>query len=463
MRYYRSIKKENEDHYLAYIAVNSRDNVIDSCEIGTGSTCAVGADDWVAFDDLTVNRGSYRDLDGLLADGLLVGVLCRDNEVHLCGNGYSLTNVDVEIFSAFLTISDPAAPILATPTGDGWTKTGWVKGTLPLAVASMDNTGIAATRVWADGSVVATLDRVCSYDRPRPCEDEPVGAVGLPTAGLADGVHAISVGAVDAAGNVTKVDRPQPIKVDNNAPAAPVGLVSPAPVSAENRFDVHWSLPVDAGSPIVAARYQVCQAGVCGVVASAPSLTGIDGLQLPAAGDAVVSVWLVDELGQESPASAAQLSLRYVPEPGAGPSTPGGGQGGGTTSPVAPVTPATPVVPSVPQDPPRATPPSSPPVTKRDAALKVSSVRFDGQQVMVKGSISARASGRVTVRFTGRAARHRKVALMTRPPIRSRRFSTTLKLPRSAAGLTSGTLTITYAGDADTRAAKRTVAVRRKR
>ncbi|HWI70473.1 MAG TPA: sigma-70 family RNA polymerase sigma factor, partial [Baekduia sp.] len=86
----------------------------------------------------------------------------------------------------------------------------------------------------------------------------------------------------DAAGNETGIDRPTVLKTDNNAPAAPVGLVSPAAVSTVNRFEAHWSLPADSGSPIVAARYQVCQAGTCGAVQTTPSLTGVDGLVLPA-------------------------------------------------------------------------------------------------------------------------------------------------------------------------------------
>lgn len=259
----------------------------------------------------------------------------------------------------------------------------------------------------------------------------------------------------DAAGNETAVQRPQPIKIDNNAPLAPVGLVSPAPVSSVDRFAVHWSLPVDAGSPIAEAKYQVCQAGVCGAAMTAPSLTGVEDVQLPQPGDGLVRVWLRDSAGHEDPATAAQLALRYVPEPAAQP-TPdpigGGNQApppGGTPLPVGPP-------PSV--DPP--TPPATSQPAKRDPALRISSVRVDGRRVLVRGSISSRASGRVAIRFSATPKRGKKVALLSRATIRSKRFSATLVLPRRAAGLRAGTVAVTYAGDADTRPATRRSTVR---
>jgi hypothetical protein len=441
------------DAWRAYIALSSRDDVIDTCAIGNGSTCTTGADDWFPYDNTTTFRGAYRDLDNLNASSIILGIYCTPNPDGVCGTGYSLTSVDVEIFSAFLTISDPAAPLIGTPGGAGWNAEGWVGGTLPLAVASMDNTGIAATKVYVDGSVVGTLQRACSYDRPRPCTDEPVGAVGLPTGAVADGVHSVKVGVVDAAGNETTVQRPQPIKIDNNAPGTPGGVVSPAPVSAVDRFAVHWSLPADAGSPIAEAKYQVCQAGSCTAVMTATSLTGVEDVQLPQPGEGLVRVWLRDAAGHEDPATAAQLLLRYVPEPAAQPVPPpspdpnGDGQSplpGGAPPVVVPPTPGNP-----------STQPPFPKPARKDPALRISSVRVDGRRVLVRGSISSRASGRVALTFSGTPKRGKKVVLVSRPAIRSKRFSATLLIPGRAAGLRAGTVTATYAGDPDTRPATR--------
>ena len=384
---------------------------------------------------------SYRDLTDISASSIIIGLYCTDSDVHTCGNGALLTHADAEIFSAFLTISDPTPPTVGTPIGAGWTTDTWSQGTLPLALASTDATGISATRVYADGSLIATLQRSCSYDRPRPCSDEPGGAVGLPTAGLADGAHQIAVSGVDAAGNETRVQRAAPLLVDNNAPAAPVGLVSPAPSSTANRFEAHWSLPPDAGSPIVAARYQLCQAGVCGAVQTAPSLTAVDGLALPAEGEASLRVWLVDDLGHEAPERrgdprAALRAADARPRPAAHP-----GPDADTGAPRA------------------AAEPHAAAHRQGRPTLKITSLRHTGRRVTVRGTISSRASGRVTVRLRTRVNRRTRT-LTLHPRIRARAFQATFTLPRSLARAREATALVTYAGDADTRPATRQATIR---
>jgi hypothetical protein len=444
LRYWRAVHKMADpgDRWQPYISLSTRSNVIDTCIIGGQSTCTTGADDWYPNDATTTFRGSYRDLSDISASSIIIGLYCADSDVHTCGNGSLLTHVDAEIFSAFLTISDPTSPTVGAPTGAGWTTDTWSQGTLPLALASSDITGISATRVYADGSLIASLQRSCSYDRPRPCSDEPVGAVGLPTSGLADGVHQIAVSGVDAAGNETRVQRAAPLLVDNNAPAAPVGLVSPAPSSTENRFEAHWSLPPDTGSPIVAARYQLCQAAVCGAVQTAPSLTAVDGLALPAEGDASLRVWLVDGMGHEAPAAGATIVLTYTPStirPG--------------PPPIPDLTPASPQPQPQPNPPPR-------PTLKVSPALRITSLRHNGRRVTLRGTISARASGRVTVRFRTRVNRRTRT-LTLHPAIHARAFQATFTLPRSLARARAGTAIVTYAGDADTSSATRQATIRR--
>ncbi len=444
LRYWRAIHKiaDPGDRWQPYISLSTRSNVIDTCVIGGQSTCFAGGDDWFPNDATTTNRSSYRDLPGLSASSIIVGLYCSDSDVHTCGNGSTLTHVDAEIFSAFLTISDPDPPTIGTPTGDGWTAGTWSQGTLPLALASSDTTGISATRVYADGSLLATLQRSCSYDRPRPCTDEPSGAVGLPTAGLADGGHQIAVSAVDAAGNEARIDRPTPLLTDNNPPAAPVGLASPAPSSTANRFEAHWSLPADAGSPIVAARYQLCQGATCGETQTAPSLTAVDGLVLPAEGDASLRVWLVDALGHEAPAAAATLALRYAP-PMLGPN----------------VTPTPDPTPTTPTPPPTTPNPAPRPTLKASPKLKITVLSHRGRHITLRGTISARASGHVTVRFRTRVA-GRTRTLTAHPAIRTRAFRSTFTLPRSLARARAGTAVVSYTGDADTSPATRQATIR---
>jgi hypothetical protein len=449
LRYWRAVHKAVDpgDRWQPYISLSTRSNVIDTCVIGGQSTCTTGADDWYPNDATTTYRGSYRDLTDISATSIIIGLSCSDSDVHTCGNGSILTHVDAEIFSAFLTISDPVSPTIGTPAGAGWTTDRWSQGTLPLALASSDTTGISSTHVYADGSLIASLQRSCSYDRPRPCSDEPTGAVGLPTAALADGVHQITVSAVDAAGNETRTDRPPSLRTDNNAPAAPVGLVSPAPSSTVNRFEAHWSLPADAGSPIVAARYQLCQGVTCGAIQTASSLTALDGLALPAEGEATLRVWLVDELGHEAPAAGATLTLRYAP--------PTLGQ---SPSPIPEPAPAPTPTPTPTAPLPLPTP-NPTPRHKAAPALKITSLRHSGRRITLRGTISARASGRVTVRFRTRVNRRTRTVTL-HPAIRARAFHATFTLPRSSARVRAGTASVSYAGDADTSPATRQATIR---
>jgi hypothetical protein len=436
LRYWRGISKVNDDSWQPYISLSTRSNVIDTCEMGTWSSCFAGGDDWYPNDTANTNRGAYRDLPGQSASSIIIGLYCRDvPPTHTCGNGFSLTNVNAEIFSAFLTITDPTAPTAGTPTGRGWTTTYWAQGTLPLSLSSSDSTGISATRVYADGSLIATLQRSCSYDRPRPCTDEPGGSVSLPTAGLADGSHAIEVAAVDAAGNETRIARPQPLRVDNQAPATPVGLSSSTSTSTSNSFSASWSLPADSGTPIVAARYQLCQDGACGAVQNAPSLTGVDGLALASAGSATLRVWLVDQLGHENAAGAATLTLSYVP-PAPQP----------TPDPTPNPTPA-PV------------PTPTPVLTKVSPALKLTTLRRVGREVTIAGKLSTKASGRVTIRY--RVRQGSRTRTMTRhPTIRRGAFRLTFTLSATIAKTRTATVSVAYPGDQDTRSQTRTASLR---
>jgi hypothetical protein len=247
----------------------------------------------------------------------------------------------------------------------------------------------------------------------------------------------------DAAGNETRITRPSPIKVDNNAPAAPVGPSSPAPSSQDNNFSAYWALPADSGTPIAAARWQVCQNDACGAVHTAEALTAVSGISLPSPGSGTLRVWLADEAGHEDPATAATLTLTYAP-------------------PAARAIPTTTTTTSTTTSPPPSTNPAPPPPAVRGSAkLKITTVRRKGRTITVAGTLSARASGRVTVRYRSRL-HGRTRALARRATIMRHAFKVMLKLPRSLAAARTGTITVAYGGDADTRSqsAVRTLRVR---
>jgi hypothetical protein len=451
VRWWRSVYKDADDNWRPYTALGSSGNVIDTCDFATAShTCSVGGTDWYPhFGDPSYNAVSYTDLTGLATNELIAGVYCPTNINNICFNGYSLTYAQVMILSAFITIDDSVAPTVGTPTGSGWTGSDWVGGTLPLAVASSDATGIAATRVYADGSVIATLQRSCSYTRPRPCTDEPDGAVGLPTAGLGDGPHEIEVGVEDAAGNETKVRRPEALLVDNAAPAAPVGLAVTSASADENRFSASWSLPADAGSPIAQAEYRLCMDDGCSAPRVSGSLTGVDGIVLPHVGTATLRVWLRDAQGHADEGGAATVALSYRPPPIIDP------------PPVCSCAPTPPsfTPPVTPTPPTGGAPPKTTTPAKSSPGLKLTTLRRVGRRVTVGGTVSSKASGTITVRYRIKS-RGRTRTLTKRTKIRRKAFKTVLTLSPTFAAPRAATVSVTYAGDADTAGQARTATVR---
>jgi hypothetical protein len=452
VRWWRSVFKQLDGSWQPYTAIDDPALSRESCEFPSGhQSCGVGGTDWNPYDNNFDNNVlAYSDVPNVSASKVIVGVYCRANTDNVCGNGFSLPRAEVQILSAFLTIADGGAPVVDAVAGEGWTGSGWREGALPLVVASRDVTGISATKVYADGSLITALQETCRYDRPRPCGDEAGGAVGIPTAGLADGAHQIEVGVVDAAGNEIRMQRNGALLVDNAAPAAPVGLASPQATANANNFAIAWSLPADAGTPITAAHYQLCQAGTCGAVRTASAMTHMDDLVLPAAGTATVRVWLEDQLGHADPARAATVVLTYSPPPPAPRDEP---QQPGEQQPFTPGLPACGISCGV------SPPPSPTPVKKASPALKLTSVRRVRRQVTVAGTVNARASGLVTVRYRVRS-HGRSRTLAKRVKIAHRAFRTTLKLSATYAAASTASISVAYPGDADTAPQTRTTTFR---
>lgn len=451
VRWWRSVFKQLDDHWQPYTVIADPSQAPESCAFASGHhACGVGGTDWFPYDNNFDNNVlAYRDVANLSASSVVAGVYCRSNDDNMCGNGYSLTSSEVQILSAFLTIADGGAPVVDGVSGDGWSGSGWREGTLPLVAASRDVTGIAATKVYADGSLIAMVQRTCRYDRPRPCSDEGGAAVGIPTAGLGDGVHQIDLGVVDAAGNETRVRREEPLSVDNAAPGPPVGIGSPQAASNVNSFSVAWALPADSGTPITAAHYQLCQGGSCGEVRTAASVTGVDGIALPTAGDATVRVWLEDQMGHSDPDRAATIVLTYAPPPAPrdDPQQPPEQQPLTPTLPGCGLTCVT-----------TPAPPSSTPVRKVSPALKLTTLRRVRRRVTIAGTVGARASGHVTVRYRVRI-HGRTRTLSKRVAIARRRFRTTLTLSAAIAAARTATASVIYPGDPDTVPQTRTASV----
>jgi len=430
---WRLVRRDFDRNWDPYVVLDDGTELARCDPDDPEADCVVGGDDWYPDDEwLWDQRHAYLHRDGVNASELIVGLRCVPNPNGVCVNSGTLPrNPEATIYSAFLTIAEGSPPVVGVPVGAGWSATGWTEGRLPLAVASQDLVGIYATRVYVDGELFVEKKGECSFDRPRPCEDEQDGAdVSLPTEQLADGAHSVELAVVDAAGNEKRLQRPTPLLVDNHPPATPVGAHpvghwrTPTGVTT-----IRWDLPPDAGRPIVEARYRICRSGQCTPPQKATSLTSIENLQLPGYGEWFVYVWLVDEAGHEDPSKAALVvvysDLVHSPTP---PSPPGS------------------------DEPPGGSPPPASRTTKHPAKLRLVDVRRTTTGLRVRGSITARASGRVAIRVSGRVGKRTRTAT-GRARIRRRAFNTTIRLPRDLARAPRLTVTARYAGDADTKPA----------
>lgn len=99
-------------------------------------------------------------------------------------------------------------------------------------------------------------------------------------------------------------------------------------------------------------------------------------------------------------------------------------------------------------------PPAPRPAARAAAALKLTKASRVGARVTVAGTIARSASGRVTIVYAQRIGR-RTIRATTTARIANARWSTTLRLPRALARAprSGATVTVSYAGDADTLAA----------
>jgi hypothetical protein len=432
-RYWRFVGKDSDDNWHPYIALDDG-TVVDTCELGGFTQCWVGSG-WVPSSG--TSSSSYRDVQGLSTAGLTVGVTCRATSMVVCDNGFSLAQVDAHISRSLITVSDPSTPTVQAPTGAGWTTSAWSSATLPLTVASSDNTGIASTSVYIDSTLAATVSRSCAYTQPVPCTNEPGAAVGIPTSGADDGLHTVQVQVMDAAGNTTSLVRPAQLAIDNAAPAAPTSVEATSGATRDvNTFDITWQLPADAGSPITQARYRLCDAGgsSCGAIQTAPSLTSITSLTLPAVRTSLLRVWLVDELGHEDPGRAATLALAYQPP------TPPGGGGGGSPGPTP-------------------TPMPNGSIVKTDPKLRIKRLARSGRRVRLSGTTSTKASGRLTITYAARV-RGRTRRLTRHATLRHGRYSVAFTLTSALSRPSTGKVSVRYAGDRDTRTATRMATVR---
>jgi hypothetical protein len=223
-----------------------------------------------------------------------------------------------------LTVEDPIPPLAGI--GGQLIEGGWQRGTVGVAVGATDGgSGIPSGETLIDGSRVGQSDFPChaaevggelKATAMRPCELGVEAWEAIQTAALSDGPHQVWTCTRDFAG-ARACSQPHGILIDNNPPAHPR---APEVVGGEGwrrtkEFDVSWTNP-DQGqaSPLVGAGWQLT--GPHGYDSGATfvpgrDLTSLPGLTVPAPGEYTLSIWLRDEAGNEAPAAAATLPLRF--------------------------------------------------------------------------------------------------------------------------------------------------------
>jgi hypothetical protein len=203
---------------------------------------------------------------------------------------------------------------------------GWLRGSQALSFWGWDvGGGLRFGETTIDGARVDLTEYACAKatiggewraTRMRPCALTASGSATVDTARFSDGPHLLRHCSTDFASN-TGCTPEQTVYMDNNPPAHPrnLGLVGGDSWRRSNDFDATWQNPDQgAASPIAGASWRIT--GTDGYdtglqYAAGRGLTGLSDLTVPHAGTYTLSVWLRDEAGNEAPASAVSLSLRF--------------------------------------------------------------------------------------------------------------------------------------------------------
>jgi hypothetical protein len=312
-----------------------------------GNTLARVAGDW--WVTRTTNTGFYSLMYGDSAplSGCPAGAtLCGANLIgmDLALNGAHQLRVEVgcsnpapgcyaananqaifEIYRADVVVNDNTAPTVS-PVGSLWTGA-WMSGTKNIIVSGSDNAdGIQRNELTIDGHVVAGQSHDCDFTYVTPCASSANDAFTFDTHQLSDGSHSIQAVTYDAAWLPSTRDGG--INVDNHAPdmsQTGVSVTQGEDWTPSNGFDLSWSNPDGQAAPIVKAHYSVCEAAsptTCSVSdgeAAGSDVHSLSGIQVPAAGNYVVRVWLEDAAGNvNSGLASLPVHLKYDPTvPGA--------------------------------------------------------------------------------------------------------------------------------------------------
>lgn len=212
----------------------------------------------------------------------------------------------------------------------------WVRGDNPLSwFESDEGSGLRWEHLSVDGAVLgdATVDYQanggCNIGyrdgghefghSMQPCTQGPYQRwYGLETANIPDGQHTLAICVQDYAHDESCARRT--IHTDNTPPGAPAGLevTSANPARYLSHFGVHWQLPLNQGSPIVAVHYVIDNAAGEAVeperTVSATNPSALSGIEGPAHfGAYTVKLWLEDQVGFQGAIATAPIPHDTTP------------------------------------------------------------------------------------------------------------------------------------------------------
>ncbi len=243
--------------------------------------------------------------------GCIYSTWCSHNGVS------STTGSQIAMFvrSAAVRVIDPSAPALSV-TGGGLSGAGGVvSGDQSVTYDASDNVGIKAVSFAVDGVDRGSLASTCDYTRKVPCPNVAGSSQSFDTTRLADGPHTLIVTALDTANNA-RTSTPYNFSVDNTAPAkaAAVSVTQGEGWRAAAVYDVSWTNPVDGGTAIAKAHWQLCDVSACVApqVQTGNGIASLHDVRVPHDGDWALRIWLEDAKGNVEPANASDpVHLRY--------------------------------------------------------------------------------------------------------------------------------------------------------
>lgn len=224
-----------------------------------------------------------------------------------------------------ITIDDPTPPGAWIMGGD-LVAGGWRRGVQSVNVDGYDaGGGVRFGETKFDDARVGLTEYPCAKasiggewrgTQMRPCLTNVSATHSVTTTNFSDGPHTVVHCTTDFAGNSACAPS-RTVLIDNNPPAHPrsVQLVGGEGWRRTNDFDLGWENP-DQGpaSPIAGASWRIV--GAAGYDTGARFAAGRDrtslaDLQVPGAGAYSLQLWLRDEAGNEAPATAVTVPLRF--------------------------------------------------------------------------------------------------------------------------------------------------------